>query len=230
MFADEAVRILGMKMADMNNAAAVNRAWKHKIRAAHPDRNRSASATAASQRLNEAKDCLLRRFGPEEQKRRDADEEREARDRQTRAEEAAAAEKLRAEREALAEKLRAEREANAERLEREKAVRHANQVRNRRKRAEGARVHASITSYAAGRDLVAEMRRFVGDRFQEQAGAALPVREVLALFLKSRERTSELETNLFKRHAKRLFLAAWPASRYASVKHQRCFLHVGAKQ
>ena len=228
-------------MADMNNAAAVNRAWKHKIRAAHPDRNRSASATAASQRLNEAKDCLLRRFGPEEQKRRDADEEREARDRQTRAEEAAAAEKLRAEREALAEKLRAEqealaeklraeREANAERLEREKAVRHANQVRNRRKRAEGARVHASITSYAAGRDLVAEMRRFVGDRFQEQAGAALPVREVLALFLKSRERTSELETNLFKRHAKRLFLAAWPASRYASVKHQRCFLHVGAKQ
>jgi hypothetical protein len=109
------------------------------------------------------------------------------------------------------------------------AILHERQIRNRKKRLPTSRVHKKICEYQDGKDLVEEIQKFFRDKFTDAANNVLLVSEILDLFVESRDSTSVLETNLFKRHAKKLFLAAWPKSAYSSSKNKRCFRHVGVK-
>ena len=63
-------------------------------------------------------------------------------------------------------------------------------------------------------------------------GNRILVQDVLDLFVSSRDTTTDLETNLFKYHRKRLFLATWPEANYCFFKGtgKRCFGHVDIKK
>ena len=278
------MRTLGLEWSAVYDEAMIRRAWKRKVKASHPDKNpqSSAKATAATQRLNAAKDTLLQiRRDPLEYTRREAEEERAACERLKRTEQQRRAEakaredeerrsqaRERAEarederrrrelllqrefearqreiereseaRQADAERRRQEiqreseaRQADAERqLEERKRALHENQLRNRRRRLQTSRVHRKIGDYQEGKDLVEAMARFFRAGFTEAPDNALPVRAVLDLFVESKGAgggLSALETNLFTRHAKRMFLEAWPNAVYSMAKKQRCFHNVG---
>lgn len=61
MDATEAMAILGLTCAECIDSFAIRRAWKKKLRACHPDKNLNeiVESTKQTQRLNEAKECLL---------------------------------------------------------------------------------------------------------------------------------------------------------------------------
>lgn len=232
MLLSEALFVLGLTSTAICDESVIKRTWKQKMRESHPDKNlqASASATADTQRLNEAKDTLLQIFHDRhEQKRREDEEERLMRDKQKHREDE------------MREKKRAETEAKKKEdddhfkkycddmYNKAQAIRHERQIRNRKKRLPTARVHKKICEYQEGKDLVEEMQKFFSDKYTNAANNVLLVSEILDLFVKSRDSTSVLEINLFKRHAKKLFLAAWPKSAYSSSKNKRCFRHVGVR-
>ena len=230
MLRSEAMAILDLTFTESLDEAKIKQAWKQKIKHAHPDKNNhlgrpeetEESATNATQSLNEARDVLLEPFKDSyhEKKRREDEEERVLN------------EKQRAEAEAKRQAEDAEIEQKCEASHaKAKAIKRENYNRNRRKRLPTSRVHTKITDYQEGKALVEEMQAFFRDRFKEPefSDDALLVSDILDLFIKSRDSTSILETNLFKRHAKRLFLAAWPNSSYSMCKNKRCFRNVCAK-
>jgi len=222
MFRHEAMAILGLNFLDSLDESKIKQAWKQKVKHVHPDKSDhqgQESATTATQRLNEAKDVLLEQFhDPFEQQRKEDEEERVMR------------EKQRAEAEAKQKEEDACFKKRCEDLYNQaKAARHENQIKNRKKRLSTSRVHKSISNYPEGKALVEEMQAFFQDKFMQAYDKALLASEILDLFIKSRDTTTLLETNLFKRHAKKLFIAAWPKSRYSSLKNKRCFWGVCVK-
>ena len=64
MFSWDAMTILGLNYDECCDEQAVKRAWKHKVRLAHPDKNLCSEieSTKNTQLLNEAKDSLLERL------------------------------------------------------------------------------------------------------------------------------------------------------------------------
>ena len=214
--------ILGLNFVDSLDESKIKQAWKQKVKYVHPDKSSQhsqESATQATQRLNEAKDTLLKQFhDPFEQQCREDEEERAVREKQR----------------AEAEARKAEEDARFRKkcddlFDRAKAIRHERQIKNRRKRLPTARVHRKINDYQEGKALVEEMQKFFQDKFKEATNNVLWSSEILDLFVKSRDTTSTLEIHLFKRHAKKMFSIAWPHSAYSSSKNKRCFRHVGVK-
>ena len=221
MFSFEAMSILGLRLAcdESWDETAIQRAWKKKIRLVHPDKNlqKNEESTKLSQQLNEAKDTLLRRLTGSD----DGEQER--------------ADELKRERERRAhEKGMAEQEAKRKEWEQMYAkmreIRRQNYARNRRKRAPDARVHRKIGDYKEGQALVQEMTAFFQGKFVSNPWNKLLVQDVLDLFVSSRDSTTDLEKNLFKRHGKRLFLAVWPEAGYCTCRSKRCFWHVDIKK
>ena len=105
-----------------------------------------------------------------------------------------------------------------------------NSPKKRGKRAPEARVHLNIGDYKEGRDLVKEMKTIFQERLVYTTGNKLLVSDVLDLFIKSRDHTSDLEINLFKRHSKKLLMAAWPEATYRMLNNKRCYMHVQVKE
>lgn len=219
MFSFEAMTILGLTCDESWDEKAIKRAWKLKIRLVHPDKNlqRNQESTKLSQQLNEAKDMLLQRISEcNDNEQEKADElERLARERRAHEKEMADLQAKTSEWEQMYAKMR--------------EVRRENYARNRRKRAPEARVHRKIGDYKEGQALIQEMTTFFQNKFVSNPWNKLLVQDVLNLFVSSRESTSDLEKNLFKRHGKRLFLAAWPKAGYCTSKSKRCFWHVDIK-
>lgn len=219
MFSFEALIILGLTCSEGWDETAIKRAWKQKIRLVHPDKNLQSNkeSTKLSQQLNEAKDMLLRRLSDcNDDEQEKADElERLAQERRAREKEM--------------EDLQANRKEWDQMYDKMKEVKRANYARNRRKRAPEARVHRKIGDYKEGQALIQEMTTFFQNKFVSNPWNKLLVQDVLNLFVSSRDSTSDLEKNLFKRHGKRLFLAAWPKAGYCTSKSKRCFWHVGIK-
>ncbi len=54
--------LLGLSCSSCQHEAAINRAWKQNVKLFHPDRNLSIHATQATQRLNQAKEVLLKKL------------------------------------------------------------------------------------------------------------------------------------------------------------------------
>ena len=219
----EAASILGLAFAEIHNESKIKQAWKQKIRETHPDKyhTRQEDATKATQRLNEAKDTLLEKFTyPYEKKLREDEEEcvlSEKQQERRRAEDAQFEQKCGE----MYDKMKAAY----------KRERH-NNMNKKKKRLPTTRVHRNINDYQEGKALVEEMKRGFKEMFEEaDASSTLMVGDILDLFIKSRDHhTTDLETNLFKRHSKKLFIDAWPKAAYSSFKNKRCFRHVCAKQ
>jgi hypothetical protein len=214
----EALSILGLRFTEIHDTSTILKAWKQRIRGTHPDKNHRGqeNATEATQQLNEAKDTLLDIFNdPYEKKIKEDEEERVSR------------EKEQAEREADNAELRQKCEDMYNKM---KAHRRENYSTNRKKRLPTTRVHRKINDYLEGKALVEEMQMFFREKFMEKVNSTLLVGDILYYFIKSRDHTTDLEANLFKRHSKKLFLSAWPGSKYSSCKNKRCFRHVCAKK
>ena len=64
MLPREALAMLGLCSSHAYNKEAIRKAWKAKLRLAHPDKNMAStpSATAYTQMLNEAKDTLFGQY------------------------------------------------------------------------------------------------------------------------------------------------------------------------
>ena len=203
----DALRVLGLTWDQRLNTNAIEQAWKRMIVRSHPDKNRGQQATEQTQKLNSARDTLLYRLvDPEEKKRRESEEEALAREREKVALEA----------------------RHREQMEREQKEKREMYTRNRRKRLPGTRAHRKSAESAEGNELMVEMEKFFRERFEMCKGDRLKTSEISALFVVSRHMT-DLESNLFKRHSKKLFKTAWPKAVYSMYKNQRCFLDVKAR-
>ena len=202
----EALSLLGLSWKDRDNHTKIKEAWKNKVRLVHPDKNTISNATEQTQRLNEAKDVLLAE-DPLVKLQREAEEER------------AAMEKEKADYQRHLDELR----AKAKQAQRERYT------RNRKKRAEGSRVHRKIEDYPEGKALMEEMKTFFKDKFTSK-DEHVSMADILRLFVKSRDNTTDLEKRLFHRHAKRLFAAAWPRARYTKHFNKWTFYGVTAKK
>ena len=203
----DALRVLGLTWDQRLNTNAIEQAWKRMIVRSHPDKNRGQQATEQTQKLNSARDTLLYRLvDPEEKKRRESEEEALAREREKVALEA----------------------RHREQMEREQKEKREMYTRNRRKRLPGTRAHRKSAESAEGNELMVEMEKFFRERFEMCKGDRLKTSEISALFVASRPMT-DLESNLFKRHSKKLFKTAWPKAVYSMYKNQRCFLDVKAR-
>ena len=203
----DALRVLGLTWDQRLNTSAIEQAWKQMIFRIHPDKNRGQQATEQTQKLNSARDTLLYCLvDPEEKKRRESEEEALAREREKVALEA----------------------RHREQMEREQKEKREMYTRNRRKRLPGTRAHRKSAESAEGNELMVEMEKFFRERFEMCKGDRLKTSEISALFVVSRHMT-DLESNLFKRHSKKLFKTAWPKAVYSMYKNQRCFLDVKAR-
>ena len=211
MLFEEALILLGLSWSDCDNPKEINRAWKQKLLYVHPDKSKVRNATERTQRLNEAKDVLLAEFATEEDLL--AKEEQEAE------EERAAYEK---------EKAAFEQKCNEMNQKAELDLRER-YTKNRRKRAEGSRIHRKIEDYPEGKALVEDMKTFFKDSFISES-AYVSMADIMLLFVKSRENTSDLEKRLFHRHAKRLFAAAWPSAHYTKHSNKWTFYGVAMKK
>jgi hypothetical protein len=93
----------------------------------------------------------------------------------------------------------------------------------RRKREPGTPAHVSSTKIKEVQAMVQEMNTFFKDKFVSKQGNRILVQDILNLFVSSRDTTTDYEKNLFKRHAKKLFLAVWSEARYSVLKTKyRC--------
>lgn len=202
----EALSLLGLKWADRDDPQLIRKAWKRKLKSVHPDKNTSCSATERTQKLNQAKDVLLGAEDPLIKVQRETEEERVAKEK----EQAEAQKKL----DELWEKAR---QAQRERY-----------VRNRKKRAEGSRIHRRIEDYSEGKALIEDMKSFFKNNFTSKA-EHVSMADIMNLFVKSRSNTTDLERRLFHRHAKRLFAAAWPYARYTKHFNKWSFYGVAPK-
>jgi DnaJ-class molecular chaperone len=207
MFIHEALTLLGLSWSDRNNTQAINRAWRHKLLSVHPDRNTSCDATERAQQLNQAKDVLLAQFeDPLAKMKRQADEERVA-----------------------AEKEKAAYEQELEEMKRKaKQDQRDRYTKNRKKRVEGTRIHRKIEDYPEGKALIEEMTTFFKDNFVSKC-EHVSMADMMDLFTKSRDNTSDLEKRLFHRHARRLFVATWPYARYTKHFNKWTFYGVALK-
>ena len=214
----DALRVLGLTWDQRLNTSAIEQAWKQMIFRIHPDKNRGQQATEQTQKLNSARDTLLYRLvDPEEKKRRESEEEALAREREKVALEAR-----------HREQMEREQREYQEFTDRVKKIKRERYTRNRRKRLPGTRAHRTSAESAEGNALILEMERFFRECFEMCQGNRLKTSEISALFVASRPMT-DLESNLFKRHSKKLFKAAWPKAVYSMYQNQRCFLDVKKK-
>jgi len=190
-----ALTLLGLCWSDHNNTQAIKKAWKQKVLSVHPDKSTSHTANEQTQQLNNAKDVLLAQTEDLLDKlEQQAEEER------------AAYEK---------EKAVFEQKCN-EIYEKAQQARHERYTQKRKKRAEGSRVHRKVEDYPEGKALIEEMKTLFKNRFVSKE-EHVSMADIMDLFVKSREITTDLEKHLFHRHARRIFAATWPYARY--TKH-----------
>jgi curved DNA-binding protein CbpA len=219
MFWFEAMAVLGLTLLEIKDISVIRNVWKKLVVQVHPDKLNRKDATSQTQRLNEARDVLIARL---QQPRQDSGDNHWTEKRETEAQEA----KKQAEEEARAERYR----EYDKHYERAKEIRRERHAKNRRKRAPEARVHKKIENYKEGKELVDEMKAFFRENFVSNQWNKLLVSDVLSLFIKSRDSTSNLEINLFKRHSKKLFKCEWPGAISSTLRNKRCFLHVGPRE
>lgn len=229
----EAMTILGLTYKESLDVHAIRRTWKIHIMKVHPDKNQMSGddATRQTQRVNEAKDILIARIKEQGQDSHAAEEERLARERKAQAEEKARQQARQAEEKARQQERQAAWDQECAELQKKmKEAQRERYLKNRRKRAPEARVHRKIEDYKEGLDLINEMKRFFQDNFKNDTCNKILVNDILDLFIKSRNQTSDLEKNLFKRHSKRIFLAIWPNARCSTLKNKFCYMYVAIKK
>lgn len=205
MYSYEAIRILGLSPSDMFDLSAIVSAWKRKIRHTHPDKNGHAlDATEKTQRLNEAKDVLVK-------------------------------ENERVETE-MATHSKAAREEDIRKfydnMKAQAAQKRARYALNRKKRAPGTRAHRKAQACAEGMQLIQEMREFIKGRFQPSTdfNDIVMVGDLLTLFTDTRELSTDMEKNLFRRHARTLIQNAFPKASYTVSKNKRCYRFISLKK
>lgn len=229
----EALYLLGLIWEQRDDNAAIMKAYKRRMLQFHPDKNPSPQATGKTQVLNEARDRLLKggdSYRSEEARRRREEEERQTEEARQREDEAR---KKREFDERVAEETRRFYEECEKYQERARLIRRERHNRNRRKRPEGTRAHAKISSYPEGRALLERMTAFFKGKFEECSDSMdnrLFVDVLLDLFVRSQENTSQLEQRLFQRHCRATLLAIWPNAKYAKFKNKRCYMFIRPKQ
>lgn len=227
----EALDTLGLTVRDVTDEAAIQRAWKQGMKRVHPDKNflmSTTESTRLTQKLNEARDILFNRLRAHQpaQTAYGHEQERMARERE-RAEQAAR-EKREADERAREDEL-FKKQCDAW-YEKGQEARRERFVKNRRKRAPGTRVHKRIGDYREGKALIQEMTAFFHGNLMVQQCNKLPVQDILDHFINSRESTSDLEINLFRRHCKTLLMTVWEDTVYSTLRNQRCFMHLNIKK
>jgi curved DNA-binding protein CbpA len=247
MLALEARLILELSIKDSMNPAMLNRVWRQKVRLVHPDKNNALgkSATEQTQVLNEARDVLISLLhNPMEKIRQDAENEKNAREkekteleatrereveekkRQGQFEARVKREKVKADLKAARQVVRAQKK---EQKALEKQTKREHYEMNRRRRAPGTRMHRGIWGYKEGRALEKEFRTFFQNNFMHAPSKRVFYSDMLEMFIKSRDNTTELEKNLFRIHTRRLLFEAVPEAYHTAYTNRRCFLHVSEK-
>lgn len=218
MFNLEALDLLGLSIFDARDAAAINAAYKRKIREVHPDKSGSVDATKRTQALNEAKATLLKNtpeYFLEELERR----QREAQEEQ-------AAQEL--------DRQRKEKEnfdAWCDELyEKAKEARRERQIRNRKKRDPTKRAHVPALSNPVVLGLLEEMNHFFESKFEatKEWRNHVYTKDILKLFMSTRDgkETSPLEQNMFLRHCQTVIKTVFPDARYTKHKCHRAYVYI----
>jgi hypothetical protein len=231
----EALYRLGLSWEQRVDNAAIMKAYKRRMLEFHPDKNPNAQATMISQLLNEAKDLLLkggdlRQTEDKLRKEHEARIKRETEDTLRKEHEARMKREFE---ERVAEETRKFREECEQHYERAKQTRRERYSKNRRKRPEGTRAHAKISSYPEGKALMDRMTAFLKGQLEEcidSTNSRLFVDELLDLFVRSHENTSLLDQRLFQRHCRTTLLAIWPNAKYSKFKNKHCYLFIRPKQ
>jgi hypothetical protein len=134
-----------------------------------------------------------------------------------------------------ARRQQAEREAEAikkkQREDMEKEMRRERYSRNRKKRAAGTREHRRTNDYKEGKEFVEEIKMFFTENFEpsEMIRDRVYFSEIMDLFNASRDQTTKLKQNFFRRHTKQLFLLVFPSAIYSMHKNRRCFSKICGK-
>ena len=199
MFRQEALRLLGLNAGDAFDEQAIRTAWKRRLKEIHPDKNLAAGATAYAQQINEAKDTLCSFFVDVDQKMKDnEDDERKAREKEQ-------------------EEHRRQMDELQRRVQKQQ---YEKRMKNRKKRAEGSRIHRRAEQCEEGTALLQEMEAFFRKRFHYLpcTGRHVFVSQIRDIFIFSRLGITDLEKHLFKRHAKRIILSIWPEVQYRQYR------------
>jgi curved DNA-binding protein CbpA len=208
MYSYEAIRILGLSLSDRFELSAIVSAWKRKIRHTHPDKNgHTPDATENTQRLNEAKDVLVKGLHDPMEKE--------------------AAEKKREE-----DTRKYYKDRHNKLFEEIKAQKRARYALNRKKRAPGTRVHRKSQDCAEGIQLIEAMKGFIKGKFQESTdfNDIVMVDDILTLFTDTRELSTDMEKNQFRRHARTLIQNAFPKASYTVSQNKRCYRFIDTKK
>jgi hypothetical protein len=233
MRVQEALNLLNLTWHDRQNIAVIKRAWKQTIFDVHPDRSARIDAKEHAQKVNEAKDCLLDQFDNsrsfesiKEELEKKAREDKEELKRQTKANEQS---KQETDKKEATDRQWAHHMREADEFyERMMQARRERYAKNRKKRADGSRVHRKLESYTDGLTLVNEMKHFFKTGF-ETKNKHVFMSDVIELWVRSREQTSDLEKRLFHRHAKKLMAVTWPTARYTKHHNKWSFYGLAAK-
>lgn len=252
----EAVKALNLYPHQARFKSAIVYAWKSKVLKAHPDKCESEHATEQTQLLNEARDFLLgwcaksggqtsvdvSGVGGDDESiargcaaRESLNREREAKEREIREK----GERMREEREREArekearEKEAKERATNEMREKIEQDEAEENWKRNRKNRGKKymgsrCRKHVKTEENREGREMLKEMVLFFRDNYRptSKPRKRLLMFDMQEFFFKCREKHTEFERNLFRRHCRRIFAKVWPSAEYASYNNRKCFLNV----
>jgi len=190
----------------------------------------------AERMARETKEQAERMARKKEQEERIAREKKEREERELQQKQAEAKEERACARRAdLEARLKAEKEKKRLRDEAGGNEPKSKPKQRKRRIPEETRAHRTTEGYKQAKDLVKEIQKFVSsDTFVAAPGNRLFVKDLMELFIQNRLNSDSvamttLETHLFQRHCKRLFLAAWPTAVYWMYENKRCFLHVQAK-
>ena len=250
MYAFEALRILGLKSFEGNDISAINHAWRKLVMRSHPDKNIEKSgaenAKVMTQRLNEARDTLLKpREDESKRKKREDEEERIIlekerqikRQKQQRDEHDARCQKQYQEEVLKKKQEEEEQEARRQKLQEQQKEyeekRRERYSRNRKKRAEGTRIHKKIDGYNERSEFIEEMQTFFKNKFvlSDTIHDLVYFSDITALFNDSRSKhTIEVEKNWFRLHTKRIFLEIFPTAICSVHKNRRCVSRIRVKE
>jgi hypothetical protein len=196
---DAALSVLGIEFSECKNKSRIRSAWKSKLRAIHPDKNKCIDSTKQAQDLNEAKELLLACNDNYDVNKENEDEKESVHE------------------STLDEKMNIQAEILRERK--------LHFVKNRKKRPPGTRAHRKSNLHDT--PVLTEMRTFFSNNFTKCFNKRhVFVSDIQNRFFRSRNDTTSLEKGLFKRHTNKILMTLWPEARYCRYRNKRCYINI----
>jgi len=100
---------------------------------------------------------------------------------------------------------------------------------NRKKRAEGARVHRKVDSYKEGRLLVQEIKKFLKENMESVQESCVTAEAIQERFFVSQDSISDHGKHMFQRHYRSILMKEFPGAKVVQKKKRICYQHISWK-